>query len=156
MDQPTLEHPQFGVPEFGFEHKDRPCAFGVAVRFGRVAVVHVGHPGEDRHYDLPGGALDEGESEAEALVREFGEETGLIVEAGPLLARADQFTVKRASGRPVNNRSAFFVAEVVGRAPGLKIEADHTLVWLRPEYAFRRLRHPSHAYAVGAWLRARP
>lgn len=150
----TLEHPQFGLPEFGFEHNDRPCAFGLAVRFGRLAVVHVGLPGEDRHYDLPGGALDGGESEAEALVREFGEETGLVVAAGPLLARADQFTVKRKSGKPVNNRAAFFRTEVLGRAPGLKVEEDHTLVWLRPEYALRRLRHPSHAYAVAVWLRA--
>jgi 8-oxo-dGTP diphosphatase len=148
-----LEHPQFGTPEFGFEHKDRPCAYGVAVRWGRLAVVQVGLPGEDRHYDLPGGALDGSETEAEALIREFGEETGLVISPGPVIARADQLTVKKKSGKPVNNRSAFFEAEVVGRTPGLKIEEDHTLVWLRPEYAFRRLRQPSHAYAVGVWLR---
>lgn len=147
-----MEHPQFGTPEYGFEHKDRPCAFGLAVRFGRLAAVQVGHPGEDRHYDLPGGALDPGENEGSALVREFGEETGLVVRPVSLLARADQLTVKK-SGKPVNNLSAFFEVEIVGRVPGLKIEADHTLVWLRPEYAFRRLRHASHAYAVGAWLR---
>ena len=148
-----MEHPQFGTPEFGFEHKDRPCAYGIAVRFGRLAVVHVGLPGEDQHYDLPGGAIDDGENEGAALVREFGEETGLVVRPVALLARADQLTVKKKSGKPVNNRSAFFETEIVGRAPNLKIEADHTLVWLRPEYAFRRLRHPSHAYAVGVWLR---
>jgi 8-oxo-dGTP diphosphatase len=76
-----------------------------------------------------------------------------VVRPVSLIARADQLTVKKKSGRPVNNRSAFFETEIVGRAPNLKIEADHTLVWLRPEYAFRRLRHPSHAYAVGVWLR---
>lgn len=149
-----MEHPQFGEPEPGLDHKDRPCAFGVAVRWGRLAVVHVGLPGEDRHYDLPGGAIDGEETEAEALVREYGEETGLVVEPRAVIARADQFTVKKKSGRAVNNRSAFFDAEVVGRAPNLKIEADHTLVWLRPEYALRHLRHPSHAYAVATWLRA--
>jgi 8-oxo-dGTP diphosphatase len=149
-----IEQPQFGLPEFGFEHKDRPCAFGVAVRWGRMAVVHVGFHGEDRHYDLPGGAIDGDETEAEALIREFGEETGLVVSPGAIIARADQLTVKKKSSRPVNNRSAFFETEVVGRAPGLKIEEDHTLVWLRPEYALRRLRHPSHAYAVAVWLRA--
>ena len=149
-----LEHPQFGTPEYGFEHKERPCAFGLAVRFGRLAVVQVGHPGEDRHYDLPGGAVDEGENEGQALVREFGEETGLVVRPVSLLARADQFTILSKTGEPVNNRCAFFVTDIVGRAPGLKIETDHTLLWLRPEYAFRRLRHSSHAYALGAWLRA--
>ena len=149
----AMEHPQFGAPAPDRDHKDRPCAYGLAVRWGRLAVVQVGQPGEDRHYDLPGGALDAGEAEAAALVREFGEETGLVVSAGAVLARADQFTVKK-SGKAVNNRSAFFETEVTGRAPGLKIEDDHTLVWLRPEYALRRLRHASHAYAVAVWLRA--
>jgi 8-oxo-dGTP diphosphatase len=148
-----IEHPQFGLAEGGRDYRDRPCAFGVAVRWGRMAVVHVGLPGEDRHYDLPGGALDAGEDAAAALVREFGEETGLVVTAGDVLARADQFTVKK-NGKAVNNRSTFLQTEVVGRAPGLKIEDDHLLVWLRPEYALRRLRHPSHAYAVAVWLRA--
>ena len=148
-----LEHPQFGTPEFGFEHKDRPCAYGVAARFGRLAVVQVGFPGEDQHYDLPGGAIDDGENEGIALFREFGEETGLVVRPVQLIARADQFAVKKRSGKPVNNRSAFYETEIVGRAPNLKIEDDHALVWLRPEYAFRKLRHLSHAYAVGVWLR---
>ena len=147
-----MEHPQFGTPEYGFEHKDRPCAFGLVVRFGRLAVVQVGRPGEDRHYDLPGGAIDAGENEGGALIREFGEETGLVVRPVSLLARADQLTVKK-NGKPVNNRSAFYEVEIVGRASGLKIEDDHALVWLRPEYAFRKLRHASHAYAVGTWLR---
>lgn len=149
----AIEHPQFGTPEPGLEHRDRPCAYGLAVRWGRLAVVHVGLPGEHRHYDLPGGALDPGEEEAAALVREFGEETGLVVSAGAVLARADQlFTLQ--SGEAVNNRSVFFETEVNGRAPGLQIEPDHMLVWLRPEYALRRLRHASHAYAVAVWLRA--
>ena len=115
-------------------------------------MVHVGFPGADQHYDLPGGALDSGEDDGQALVREFGEETGLIVRPGPLITRAGQYVVKK-SGRRVNNRSAIMVAEVAGRKPALKIEDDHQLVWLRPEDALRRLRHESHAWAVARWLR---
>lgn len=149
-----MAQPQFGEPEPGVPYKDRPCAFGIAARFGRIAAVHVGRFGEDQHYDLPGGALDPGEDEAAALVREFGEETGLIVHAGHLLGRADQFAVKKG-GKRVNNRSALFIAELAGRDPRLKSEDDHRLVWLRPEEALRRLRHDSHAWAVTRWLRGR-
>ena len=147
-----MEQPQFGEPEPGGDYKDRPCAFGLARRWGRIAVVHVGLPGEDRHFDLPGGALDPGEDEPQALVREFGEETGLAVRAGPLLARSAQLAVKKG-GERVNNRSAFLLAEVVGRRPELKVEKDHRLVWLKPEMALRRLRHGSHAWAVACWMR---
>lgn len=153
MRAPPIAPPQFGAPAPGREHEDRPCAFGIAEKDGRIAVVRVGRPGEDQHYDLPGGALDPGEDEATALVREFGEETGLIVRLAGALGRADQLMVKK-DGRAVNNRSALFVVEVVEEDPGLKVEADHRLVWLEPLEAVVRLRHPSHAWAVALWLRS--
>jgi len=147
-----MERLQFGRADPGETYQDRPCAFGIAARFGRIAAVHVGFPGEDQHYDLPGGALDPGEDDGAALVREFGEETGLIVRPGPLIGRAGQYVTKKG-GKRVNNRSALLVAEIAGRKPQLKIEDDHQLVWLRPEEALRKLRHDSHAWAVVSWLR---
>lgn len=149
----ATEPPQFGTAEPGREHADRPCAFGVAERAGRIALVLIRKP-EASYHDLPGGALDPGENEAEALVREYGEETGLRVRAGALFTRADQFMVKD-DGRAVNNRFAFFVAEIEGEDGALKIEDDHTLVWSAPREALTLLRHDAHAWAVLAWLRRR-
>jgi 8-oxo-dGTP diphosphatase len=146
--------PQFGRPEPGREHRDRPCAFGVIQRDGRLALVLIRKP-EATYHDLPGGALDPGETEAEALSREFGEETGLVIRLGDVFARADQFMVKD-DGSAVNNRCAFFRGEVLGDDPALKIEQDHTLVWLEPGDALTRLRHDAHAWAVAAWLRSKP
>ena len=143
---------QFGTPEDGVAYRDRPAAFGVAVRDGRLAVVRVEKPGLTPWWDLPGGALDPGEDDAQALVREFGEETGLIVRAGRLLTRADQL-FRLPDGAPVNNRSGLYLAEVAGEEAGLKIEDDHTLEWVEPVEALARLRHDSHAWAVARWLR---
>ncbi|MBQ1540894.1 DNA mismatch repair protein MutT [Caulobacter sp. CCUG 60055] len=143
---------QFGVAEAGRAYADRPAAFGVAERDGRIALVRVSRAGEASYYDLPGGAIDPGETEIEALIREFGEETGLVVEAGDLLSRADQYMVK-TDGQAVNNRSGLFLARVVGERPGLKIEDDHELVWMEPDAALRLLRHDSHAWAVARRLR---
>ena len=145
---------QFGVPDPGVSYKDRPAAFGVLERDGQVALVRVTKPGMAPWLDLPGGALDEGESDQDAMVREFGEETGLAVRAGEQITRADQM-FRRDNGEPVNNRSAIFRAELVGEEPGLKIEDDHELVFMDIREAMVRLRHDSHAWALLALLRRR-
>jgi 8-oxo-dGTP diphosphatase len=144
--------PQFGEPEPGRAYPDRPVAFGVIEQDGRIALVRVEKPDAPPWHDLPGGALDPGESETEALVREFGEETGLVIQAGACFARADQYFVN-TEGKPFNNRAGFWTAAVDGEDAGLKTEADHTLVWLDPHAALEALRHDAHAWAVTAWLR---
>ena len=144
---------QFGQAEPGVAYKDRPAAFGIAQRDRRIAMVKVSKEGATPWFDLPGGALDPGEDDAAALVREFGEETGLIVRPGALVLRASQRFFK-AEGEPVNNRSGHYLAEITGEDAKLKIEDDHQLVWFDPRDALVRLRHDSHAWAVLSWLRA--
>ena len=151
---PPSEGPlQFGTRAPGLDYPDRPAAFGVVPRDGRLALVRITRPKTTPYFDLPGGALDPGEDDAAALVREFGEETGLRVRPGRLLGRARQYLVK-TDGRTANNLCALFEAEAVGEDAALKIEADHELVWLDPLEALQRLRHDAHAWAVTAWLRA--
>jgi 8-oxo-dGTP diphosphatase len=144
--------PQFGDPSPSLIYRDRPAAFGVLVRDGRVALVTVEKPGHLPWLDLPGGAVDPGEDDPAALVREFGEETGLKVAPGHLLGRADQYFVN-TDGEAFNNRQALFEAHFVAEASALKIEEDHALAWLAPPEAIARLRHPSHAWAVALHLR---
>ena len=147
-----MSTPQFGDPEGGRRHQDRAAAFGVLERGGRIAAVRVTKPGHAPWIDLPGGALDPGEDDRRALVREFGEETGLAVAPGAFLGRADQFFIN-TDGVAYNNRSALFQAIFEGEAPHLKVDEDHELVWIEPLEAIKRLRHGAHAWAVAAWLR---
>lgn len=146
--------PQFGRPEPGRDHRDRPAAFGIAERDGKIAAVRVEKPGHPAWLDLPGGALDPGEDAPQAVVREFGEEAGLKVAVVEPYARADQFFVN-TDGEAFNNRATFFVLRIEGAAAELKVEDDHTLVWLPPHEAVETLRHEAHAWAVAAWLRLR-
>ncbi len=144
---------QFGVRAPGLAYHDRPAAFGVVPREGRIAVVRITRPAIAPYFDLPGGALDPGEDDETALVREFGEETALRVRPVRLLGRARQFLVK-TDGGAANNLCALFEAQAVGEEAALKIEADHELVWLEATDALTRLRHDAHAWGVAAWLRA--
>jgi 8-oxo-dGTP diphosphatase len=149
-----MARPQFGDPHPSLIYRDRPAAFGVLERDGLVALVAIEKPGASAWLDLPGGALDPGEDAAAAMIREFGEETGLSVAAGEVLGEADQFFIN-TDGEAYNNRQTLFVARLLGEAPQLKIETDHTLVWLPPIDAVSRLRHDSHAWALTLRLRRR-
>lgn len=142
---------QFGAPEAGLDYPDRPTAFGLVVHEARLACVRVDR-GERSYFDLPGGAIDGDETEEEALVREFVEETGMTVRPVARIAEAGQY-FRRSDGQPFNNVGGFWVAERLSLDAGAKIEADHELVWLSPRDALRELRHDAHAWAVAAWLR---
>lgn len=149
-----MDAPQFGAPEPGRQHRDRPAAFGIAERDGKIALVRVEKPGHAAWLDLPGGAVDPGEDAPQAVVREFGEEAGLKVAVVEPYAKADQFFVN-TDGEAFNNRATFFRLRIEGEAAELKVEDDHTLVWLAAHEAVETLRHEAHAWAVAAWLRLR-
>jgi 8-oxo-dGTP diphosphatase len=56
----------------------------------RLLVIRRGHPPGEGLWSLPGGRVEAGESDAEAVVRELAEETGLRVEAGRLVGRVER------------------------------------------------------------------
>lgn len=149
-----MASPQFGAPEPGRDHRDRPAAFGVLEVEGRVALVRVEKPGYPPWFDLPGGAIDPGETAERAVIREYGEETGLVVGVRASFAAADQYVVN-TDGEAFNNRCRFFDLALEGEDTTLKIEDDHALVWAPPTEAIAMLRHEAHAWAVTAWLRLR-
>jgi 8-oxo-dGTP diphosphatase len=60
---------------------------------GRLLLVKRGHEPGAGLWSLPGGRVEPGETDAEALVREMREETGLVVRAGELIG-----SVRRPAG----------------------------------------------------------
>jgi len=52
---------------------------------GRLLLIKRGHAPGAGLWSLPGGRIEPGETDAEALVREMREETGLVVEPGQLV-----------------------------------------------------------------------
>ena len=142
---------QFGSPRSGLAYRERPTAFGLATRDGKLACVRVDR-GEGSYFDLPGGAVDGAESEEQALVREFMEETGMTVRALIRIGEAAQY-FQKTDGEPLNNRGGFWTAEMTALDPMRKVEDDHELVWLDPASALSNLRHDAHAWAVALWMR---
>jgi 8-oxo-dGTP diphosphatase len=54
---------------------------------GRLLLIKRGHEPGAGLWSVPGGRVEPGETDSEALVREMREETGLTVQTGPLLGR---------------------------------------------------------------------
>ena len=65
-----------------------PCVGAiVADGQGRLLMIKRGHEPGAGLWSIPGGRIEPGETDAEALVREMIEETGLTVEVGRLIGR---------------------------------------------------------------------
>jgi 8-oxo-dGTP diphosphatase len=72
----------------GVSRSEIPCVGAVVTDArGRLLLVRRGHDPGAGLWSLPGGHIEPGESDTEALVREMLEETGLTVAPGRLLGR---------------------------------------------------------------------
>jgi 8-oxo-dGTP diphosphatase len=134
-------------------HKPRHTVFGIATKASMLACVAVNH-GSRSYFDLPGGGVDpkkKDKNEETALIREFREETGLLVKPQTRLVEAGQFFTRSDGNTLVYNWGGFWTATVLGE--GRKKEKNHMLCWLEPEIAIASLRHDSHAWFVLIWLR---
>jgi 8-oxo-dGTP diphosphatase len=76
---------------------------------GRLLLIKRGHEPGAGLWSLPGGRVEPGETDAEALVREMREETGLEVEPGPLLG---------AVQRPAGDGDVFDIRDYVATVTG--------------------------------------
>jgi len=57
---------------------------------GRLLLIQRGHEPETGRWSLPGGRIEPGESDEQAVVRETREETGLQVRCGALIGSAER------------------------------------------------------------------
>jgi 8-oxo-dGTP diphosphatase len=99
-----------------------PCV-GAVIRDerGRLLLIKRGHDPGAGLWSLPGGRVEPGETDAEALVREMREETGLMVRAGRLLGR-----VRRPYGDGDVVDIADYAATVIGGTLGAGDDAADT------------------------------
>lgn len=118
----------------------------VIVDQGRVLLL-----ANDRgEWELPGGRLDSGESEVEALVREIDEELGVAATVGRRLGE-EPFEV--IPGRTV--RIVSYGCEIDG-ANGLRLSGEHrALLWV-PADALGDLPIPAvYRRAINLWISQR-
>jgi 8-oxo-dGTP diphosphatase len=90
----------------------RPAAYGLLFD-EQERVLMVRNNSLNFYWNFPGGALSRGETQQEALVREFDEETGLQVEVGPIIDSWDDFIIM-PTGQPVHGLLHYYLVRAVG------------------------------------------
>ena len=89
-----------------------PCVGAVIKdRSGRLLLIRRGHEPGKGQWSIPGGRVEAGESDAEALAREIREETGLVVAVGRLVG-----SVRRPAGAGSEFDIRDYAATVTGGA----------------------------------------
>ncbi|WP_307845644.1 NUDIX domain-containing protein [Planomonospora sp. ID67723] len=76
---------------------------------GQILLVRRGHPPGEGLWSVPGGRIEPGESDAEAVAREVLEETGLTVSVGSLAGVVD---------RPGPGRVVYEIRDYLAEATG--------------------------------------
>ncbi len=76
---------------------------------GRLLLIKRGHAPGAGLWSLPGGRIEPGETDAEALVREMREETGLVIDPGQLIG-----TVRR----PARDGAVFDIRDYAATVTG--------------------------------------
>lgn len=128
----------------GIVYQERASVYGLASDCeGRILACR---RGGDRVV-LPGGGLEDDESEEDALRREVAEETGYSVLAARSLCRAWQYHNNRYAKPPANKHCHFFMMDIA-ETRSSPAEADHVPIWLDPEELVATLTFESHRWAV--------
>ena len=116
-------HYVFGERDRHTDYWDRPGVYLLAVKDGRLAVVRT-----KRGYFLPGGGLEDGESDADCIRREALEETGCAAEVGAFLCSAEHYTAHDTKG-PFHPIQSYYTG-TVGEQLAPPQEPDIQFLWL--------------------------
>ncbi len=99
-------------------------------------------------YFLAGGGIEPGETVEEALLREIQEEAGLLAQIDAFLGTAAEYFYDAGSGRFVNKVGHFFLISPYDQDLSLKVEDDHTLLWMPLEKAHPLMYHDIYRWAL--------
>lgn len=129
-------------PITGQRYTQRPGAYAILPRNGRILVTYQGDPHDE--IQLPGGGIDPGESAVQALHREVFEETGYRIANPRKLGAFRRFVCMPEYDLFAEKVCHIYLAMPVRRL-GPPTEAGHHAVWMDPGTALAELYNEGDA-----------
>ena len=134
---------EFGVRLDGKNYIDRPGVYAlIEDSYKQIAVIET-----SQGYFLPGGGVDPGETEVEALKREIMEEMGCQASVLAEVGEAVEYINASTEGQYYRIHSRFYKVQIDSKIRE-GIEQDHRLVWLGSGDALKLLRRQGQVWAV--------
>ena len=112
---------------------------------GRLLLVQRGHEPEAGRWSLPGGRVQAGESDPQAVVRELREETGLVVTPGVLVGTVE---------RPAPGGAVFDISDYAATVSGGRLAAGDDAAdarWIHPDDLHRLPLTTGLAETLARW-----
>ncbi|MFZ5858413.1 MAG: NUDIX domain-containing protein [Chloroflexota bacterium] len=135
--------PEFGTKQDGIHYMERPGVYAlIENNEGQIAVIETSNG-----YFLPGGGIDNGESNADALKREILEEIGYQVSGLIEISEAVEYIEALSDKKHYQIHSRFYKVQL-GSKVREDVEKDHRLVWLRQEEAVKLLKRQGQVWVV--------
>lgn len=134
---------EFGARLDGIDYVDCPGVYAVIENNRKQIAVIV----NNNIYFLPGGGVEPGETDVEALRREILEEIGYQVLTAAEIGETIEYIEAYTDGKYYRVRGRFYKAQI-GAKIGEGVEQNHRLVWLRPKDALKLLLRKSQVWAV--------
>ena len=139
---------EFGTKLDGIDYIDRRGVYAVIENTDKqIAVIETSNG-----YFLPGGGIDSGETEVDALKRELIEEIGYQILVIAEIGAAVEHIKASKDEKHYQIRSKFYQVQLESKI-GEGIEKDHRLVWLSQKDVFKLLTRQSQVWAVQSMAR---
>lgn len=140
---------EFGTKLDGIDYIDRPGAYAIIEgNDKKIALIETSNG-----YFLPGGGIDAGETEVDALKRELMEEIGYQISVMAEIGAAVEYIKFSQEEKYYQIRSKFYRVQLDSKI-GSRVETDHRLVWIPPDDALKLLTRQSQVWAIRTMAKA--
>ncbi|PCR99605.1 NUDIX hydrolase [Lactococcus fujiensis] len=140
--------PYFGEKVEGVPYVERVGVYGIVSRMDKTEICIIQAP--NGSFFLPGGGIEAGENQHEALKRELIEELGVHAAVGKYYGQADEYFY--SSHRDTYYHNPAYIYETVDpkfdQAP---LEDFNNIFWFDIDTAIAKLKRGSHKWGVKQW-----